>query len=87
MSAYDHHGSPRNQADYIEIDVDNMGQMAELSKDVVELRKRKQAVLESKMATPGKKSVMRNPTSKGTISTKTKFKSKASLADKSRTTF
>lgn len=33
------------------------------------------------------KSVMRNPTSKATISTKQKLKSKGSLADKSRQTF
>ena len=41
LSAYDHHGSPRNPAEYIEIDVDNRDQMVELSKDVVEMRRRK----------------------------------------------
>jgi len=61
--------------------------MVELSKDVVEYRKRKQAALEAKTATPGKKSVLKNPTSKATITTKSKLKSKGSLVDKSRTTF
>lgn len=62
--------------------------MVELSKDVKEYRKRKAAALDAKVTTPGKKSsVMRNPTSKATITTKSKGKSKASIVDKSRTTF
>ena len=63
--------------------------MVELSKDVVEYRKRKAANLDAKVVTPAKRSVMRNPTSKATIATKSKAggKSKASIVDKSRTTF
>lgn len=45
-SAYDYNGSPRNPAEFIEIDVDNRDQMVELSKDVVEFRKRKQEKIE-----------------------------------------
>jgi hypothetical protein len=62
--------------------------MVELSKDVVEYRKRKQEKVEQKM-TPGmhKSSIMRNPTSKATLNTKSKMKSKGSIADKSRSTF
>ena len=67
-SAYDYNGSPRNPAEFIEIDVDNRDQMVELSKDVVEFRKRKQERIEQKMNP--QRSVMRNPTSKATISTK-----------------